>query len=89
MESGERNPRPSESILDEIATREGDDPLDLDFQLFDVVEVDALDTLLTHQRQRGASNLSVEFTIGDYEVTATPDEVSITEREEQAPLPDS
>lgn len=89
MKPGENNPRPSELILDEIATREGDDPLDLDFQLYDVVEVDALDTLLTHQCQRGKSNLSIEFTIGSYQVTATPDDVTITAKEEQPPLPES
>lgn len=72
--------RPSHRILEKIAVREGADPVDLDFRLYDAIEVDALDQLITHQ-SGGKSEVTIAFAVDGYRVTVGPDGVSISLRE--------
>lgn len=57
-------------IVEQIADREGVDPVDLDVRLYDVIDADALEALMngTGDRQPQA-NLRVEFTYCGYAVT--------------------
>lgn len=58
------------AIVDQIADREGQQPVDSETRLNDVIDTDALESLtdVTEYHQRG-SELLVEFVYGDYTVT--------------------
>lgn len=58
----------STTVTEEIATREGVDPLQLDQPLYDVVDVGALETLVEGASERGDGSLEVQFTYYGYEV---------------------
>lgn len=73
--------RPSHRILEKIATREEADAADLDFRLYDAIEVDALDRLITHQSDGEAAELTIAFVVDGYRVTVGPEGVSIGLRE--------
>lgn len=72
--------RPSHRILEKIAVREGADPVDLDFRLYDAIEVDALDRLITHQSDEGEAEVTIAFTVDGYRVTVGAGGVSISHR---------
>lgn len=57
------------AIIERIAEREGIDATDLDSRLYDVIDVDALETLVASVRDRpGHVNLRVTFTFHGYVV---------------------
>lgn len=64
----EREHSPCEAILEEVASREGVDPLDLDEPLYASVDPDALESLLA-----SGSDVTVRFSYAGYDVTASGD----------------
>lgn len=58
----------SERVLDAIAEREGESPVDFDRPIYDVVDPDALDDLF-----RGRVGGTVEFSYLDYRVVVGAD----------------
>lgn len=76
MEIGDASTPPSRGIIEEIASREGVDPLELDVRMYDVIELDALDALIDHQ----GADVTVEFSVLDYTVRVTEEAIEISER---------
>lgn len=66
-------------IVERIAAREGVDPLELDPNLYEAIEADALDALVQQtDSRRDETNVRVEFTYCGYAVTVTgTEEVTI------------
>lgn len=57
-------------IVERIAAREGVDPVDLDVQLYDAIDADALDALTNGaDDRRPHPNLLIEFTYHGYTIT--------------------
>lgn len=70
IESAVTDDRPvSVRLLEEVAEREGTDPLDLDPVLYDVLDPDALDSLF----DRSDSSVEMEFTYLGYDVAVDAD----------------
>lgn len=64
------NLEPSVEIVREIANREGVDPCDLETPLYDVLDPEALDSLVAHAgSDRENANPNVEFSYLGYRVT--------------------
>lgn len=62
-------------IVERIADREGVDPVDLDALLYDVIDPDALEALISNTGDRHPqSNPRVEFTYYGYAVTVDANE---------------
>ncbi len=64
---------PSHAVVRSVATVEGVDPLDLDATLYDVVDPDALDSLLDHVAGAGAGPVAVSVVLDGYEVRVSSD----------------
>jgi len=62
---------PSEAVIYQVANHENVDPMDLS-PLYDVVDPDALDSLVGTANGNGA-DLQIEFTYAGYNVTVTGD----------------
>ena len=60
---------PSEAVVERVANCEGVDPTELSL-LYDAIDPDALDSLVSSSLQRG-SGLEIEFTYHGYRVTVT------------------
>lgn len=56
-------------IVEEVAAREGVDPLDLDAQLYDVIDADALNSLTEGRKEEPGDPIRVSFTYLDYAIT--------------------
>ncbi|SEQ40490.1 HalOD1 output domain-containing protein [Natrinema salaciae] len=72
---------PSIAIVESVAAHEGVDPVDLEVPLYDVIDPDALDTLLQGaSKDEPTEPLEIEFTYVGYDVTVTRDgAVHVTE----------
>lgn len=77
-----RETNPSETVIDEVAAREGVDPLDLERPLFESIDPEALDSLVESAVERpGRSPVEIEFSYAGYDVTVTSDgSVDVSER---------
>lgn len=66
--------KPSTKVVRAVAAYEGVDPTKFDEPLYDVIDLEALDSLFT-ERPNGESRADgyVTFTYGDYEVTVSSD----------------
>lgn len=74
---------PSTSVIEEVATREGVDPTELDQPLYHAIDPDALDTLVRSSADAPSpSSLSITFTYHGYEVSVSSDGVVDLERRE-------
>lgn len=58
----------SMAVIDAIADREGVDPVDLEPPLYDVIDLDALDSLVRGPAQ---STIEITFQYGEYDVRVT------------------
>lgn len=58
---------PSERVVDAVATASGTSPLDFEPTLYDVVDPEALDTLV----RSGTENVRIQFRYGDRSVVVT------------------
>ena len=56
-------------IVEEVAAREGVDPLDLDAQLYDVIDADALNSLTEGREEEPGDPIRISFTYLDYAIT--------------------
>ncbi|WP_247000871.1 HalOD1 output domain-containing protein [Halosolutus gelatinilyticus] len=86
-----KSPLVGAEIVEQIAEREGVDPIDLDVLLYDVIDPDALEALTngTGDRQTQAI-LRVEFTYYGYAVTVDGNgKVSIDEQPTEAKTDES
>lgn len=61
----------SETIIDAVATAEGVDPMDCDLELYEAVDLEALDALFEHRRP--GSHWRFEFSIDGYLVVVDGD----------------
>lgn len=57
------------TVVEEIAAREGVDPMELDVLLHDVIDADALETLTNGTDRRETTTLRVTFPYHGYTVT--------------------
>ena len=66
--------KPSTKVVRAVAAYEGVDPTKFDEPLYDVIDLEALDSLFT-ERPTGDSRVDghVVFTYGDYQVTVSSD----------------
>lgn len=66
--------KPSTKVVRAVAAYEGVAPSEFDEPLYDVIDLEALDSLFT-ERPNGASRADghVAFTYGDYQVTVSSD----------------
>ena len=55
--------RPSSAVIEAISDVENTDPIDLSVTLFEHIDPEALDALVTND-----SRVTVSFTVGDYQV---------------------
>jgi hypothetical protein len=73
--TADRLPGVSERVIFEIAGRKGVDPVEIDEPLYEVIDPDALDSLVeSASRTFGRSSVTVSFTYCGYDVTVTGDE---------------
>lgn len=73
-------------IIEEIAARKDIDPIDLDTQLYDDIDVDALERIFEDAGQRDLS-VSVEFETNGYSVTVEgTDAISLSPAPEAEPI---
>jgi len=63
---------PSTEVVERVAAREGVDSTDLGVPLFEVVDPEALDSVVESVAESG-TDARVEFTYYGYDVTVTPD----------------
>ncbi|UPV75872.1 hypothetical protein M0R89_07380 [Halorussus limi] len=69
----------SETIIEAVAAAEGVDPTDRDLQLYEAVDLEALDALFDRRSSDG--HWQFEFSVDDYLVVVTGDgNVSVWER---------
>ncbi|NEU58426.1 HalOD1 output domain-containing protein [Halorussus sp. MSC15.2] len=59
----------SETVIDAVATAHGVDPTDCDLELYDAVDLEALDALF--ERRSSDGHWQFEFSIDDYLVVVT------------------
>ena len=78
-------------IVEQIAAREGVDPVDLDVRLYDIIDSDALEALTNGASdQQPRANLRVEFTYHGYAVTVSENQrISIDEQPSEAETDES
>lgn len=60
---------PTEAVVDEVAATEGVDPTELAPPLFEVIDTDALNSLL----ESTGSEVTVHFRYNDYDITVDQD----------------
>lgn len=65
-----RQQNPTETVVREVASLEGVDPIELD-PLFDVLDPEALDTLVREDGDRSRAPLRIEFVYHGYDVVVT------------------
>lgn len=72
---GARSPTTPQSmeVIEAVATRSGVAPVDLPERLYDVIDPDALDGLLTLPNSDAGRPISVEFTYCGYHITVNSD----------------
>jgi hypothetical protein len=64
--------RPTTAVIEAIAEHEGLDPLDLDQPLYEVIDTDALDSIIGEGKD-GLSEVTVQFSYNGCRVHATSD----------------
>lgn len=65
---------PSETIVEKVAARESVDPVDLSVPLFEVIDPDAMNTLVrTVDQQPSDYPFQIKFTYYGYEITVSGD----------------
>jgi len=63
---------PTETVIDEVAAREGVDPIDLKVPLFETIDPEALDKIVQSAiDDPGRSPVEIEFTYAGYDVTVS------------------
>lgn len=78
---------PSATIVEEVAAREGVDPVDLDVPLYDAIDPEALDEAVRSASDRG-SGLRIEFVYHGYDVVVeSTGAVHVAERPDSSPSP--
>lgn len=63
----------STSVVEAIATVNGVPPTRVDFQLYDYLDLDALDRLYSHTEAVGGTSWKVAFTVDDLDVVVRDD----------------
>lgn len=70
---------PSTAVVRAVAAVEGIDPTEEDLPLYDQLDPDALDALLSHSAGSDVSEVSVDFRLGDYRVRIDDETVTVRE----------
>lgn len=63
------------AVIEAVAAVEGVRPIDVDLQLYDYLDLEALDALFDHSRRKGEGTWTMEFSVDGYEVTVRDDGV--------------
>ena len=72
---GWASPGPSVAVLDALSDIEDVSPLELDFVLYDYVDPESLDSLVTDRR---GSRVVIQFSVRGYHVRIDADTITIT-----------